>query len=294
MLAGASLLFSMKILKAEQRVKVLSALVEGVGINATCRMTGVAKNTVLKLLRDIGPVCSAYHDARVRNLTSKRVECDEVWSFCYAKQKNVPEEKRGEFGYGDVWTWTALDSDSKLIISYLVGLRDAGYAYEFMQDVASRLSNRVQLTTDGHKPYLEAVEGAFGIDVDYAMLQKIYGAERAGEARYSPAKCIGTKRAAITGNPNPDHISTSYVERSNLTLRLMNRRFTRLTLGFSKKIENHVHAIALFAFHYNFCKIHKTLRVTPAMEAGLTDHVWELGELVALLEANEKQAREAD
>lgn len=285
----------MKILKKEQRVKVLSGLVEGVGVNATCRMTGVAKNTVLKLLRDIGPVCVAHHDKTVRNLPSRRVECDEVWSFCYSKQKNVPEDKLGKFGYGDVWTWTALDANNKLIISYLAGLRDAGYAFEFMTDVASRLSNRVQLTTDGHKPYLEAVENAFGADIDYAMLVKIYGAEqRPGEARYSPAKCIGARRAGITGNPDPKHISTSYVERSNLTLRLMNRRFTRLTLGFSKKIENHVHAIALYAFHYNFCKIHKTLRVTPAMEAGLTDHVWELDELVAMLEDSEKRARESD
>jgi len=285
-------LFSMKILKREQRVKILSGLVEGVGINATCRMTGVAKNTVLKLLRDIGPVCASHHDKTVRNLSTKRVECDEVWSFCYSKQKNVPKEKRGKFGYGDVWTWTALDSNSKLIISYLVGLRDAGYAFEFMSDVASRLSNRVQLTTDGHRPYLEAVEDAFGSEIDYGMLTKIYGAERAGEARYSPAKCIGARRAEITGNPDPKYISTSYIERSNLTLRLMNRRFTRLTLGFSKKIGNHVHAIALYAFHYNFnfCKIHRTLRVTPAMEAGLTDHVWELEELVALLEDSEKRA----
>lgn len=273
---------------------MLSGLVEGVGVNATCRMTGVAKNTILKLLRDIGAVCASHHDKTVRNLSTKRVECDEVWSFCYAKQKNVPEEKRGKFGFGDVWTWTALDSNSKLIISYLVGLRDAGYAFEFMNDVASRLSNRVQLTTDGHKPYLQAIEDAFGADIDYAMLVKIYGAERADEARYSPAKCIGTRRAGIAGNPDPKFISTSYIERSNLTLRLMNRRFTRLTLGFSKKIENHVHAIALYAFHYNFCKIHKTLRVTPAMEAGLTDHVWELEELVAMLEESEKHARESD
>ncbi len=287
----ASILFSMKILKREQRVKILAALVEGVGINATCRMTDVAKNTVLKLLRDIGPVCTAHHNKTVRNLSTKRVECDEVWSFCYAKQKNVPEDKLGQFGYGDVWTWTALDSDSKLIVSYLAGLRDAGYAFEFMSDVASRLSNRVQLTTDGHKPYLEAVEDAFGADIDYAMLVKIYGAERAGEARYSPARCIGARQLGITGNPDPKHISTSNIERSNLTLRLMNRRFTRLTLGFSKKIENHIHAIALYAFHYNFCKIHKTLRVTPAMEAGLTDHVWELEELVAILEEKEKKQR---
>ena len=285
----ASILFSMKQLKTEQRVEILKGLVEGVGINATCRMTGFAKNTVLKLLRDIGPACDRYHNEHVRNLSTKRVQCDEIWSFVYAKQKNVPEEKRG-FGVGDIWTWTALDAGSKLMISYLVGLRDAGYAFEFMNDVASRLANRVQMTTDGHRPYLEAVEGSFGADIDYAMLVKIYGAERADEARYSPAKCIGTRRAGITGNPDPKHISTSYVERSNLTLRLMNRRFTRLTLGFSKKIENHIHAIALYAFHYNFCKIHSTLRVTPAMEAGLTDHVWEIEEIVALLQTKEKRA----
>jgi IS1 family transposase len=258
-------------------------------------MTGVAKNTVLKLLRDIGPVCATHHDKTVRNLSTKRVECDEVWSFVYSKAKNVPAEKRRHFGIGDVWTWTAIDATSKLLISYLVGLRDAGYAFHFMQDVASRLSNRVQLTTDAHKPYLEAVENTFGNDIDYAQLVKIYGTEQIkGETRYSPPKCLGARPRTITGNPDVEHISTSYIERSNLTLRLMNRRFTRLTLGFSKKIENHIHAIALFAFHYNFCKIHSTLRVTPAMEASLTDHVWELRELVAMLEAKEKQARESD
>jgi len=263
---------------------VLSAIVEGVGINATCRMTGVAKNTVLKLLRDVGVACDKYHNEHVRNLKSKRVQCDEVWSFVYAKQKNVPQNKR-TFGIGDVWTWTALDADSKLMISYLMGLRDAGYAFELMQDVASRLSNRVQLTTDGFRPYLEAVENTFGTEIDYAQLVKIYGSEQLiGETRYSPAKCLGARQTTIMGNPDEDHISTSYIERSNLTLRLMNRRFTRLTLGFSKKIENHIHALSLFALHYNFCKIHKTLRVTPAMEAGLTNHVWEIEEIINLLE----------
>jgi len=278
-------------LNTEQRVAILSAICEGVGINATCRMTGFAKNTVLKLLRDIGPACDSYHNEHVRNLKSKRVQCDEIWSFVYAKQKNVPEEKRA-FGVGDVWTWTALDADAKLIISYLVGLRDAGYAFEFMQDVASRLSNRVQMTTDGHRPYLEAVDGTFGIDVDYAhgidvdyaQLVKIYGSEQPiGETRYSPAKCLGARPHTITGNPDPKHISTSYIERQNLTLRLMNRRFTRLTLGFSKKIENHIHALALYAFHYNFCKIHKTLRCTPAMEAGVTGKLWEIRDIVGLI-----------
>jgi IS1 family transposase len=267
----------------ETRVKVISALVEGVGINATCRMTGAAKNTVLKLLREIGQACDKYHNEHVRNLKSKRVQADEIWSFVHAKAKNVPEEKRA-FGIGDVWTWTAIDADSKLLISYLVGLRDGGYAFEFMQDVASRLANRVQLTTDGHKAYLEAVEGVFGVDIDYAQLVKIYGSEQPiGETRYSPAKCLGARPTMITGNPDEDHISTSYVERSNLTLRLMNRRFTRLTLGFSKKIENHIHALALYAFHYNFCKIHKTLRCTPAMEASVTGKLWEISDIVGLI-----------
>lgn len=272
----------MKQLNTEQRVAILSAICEGVGINATCRMTGFAKNTVLKLLRDIGPTCDRYHNEHIRNLKSQRVQCDEIWSFVYAKQKNVPEEKRG-FGVGDVWTWTALDADSKLIISYLVGLRDAGYAFEFMQDVASRLSSRVQMTTDGHRPYLEAVEDSFRIDIDYAQLVKIYGSEQPiGETRYSPAKCLGARPATITGSPDTAHISTSYFERQNLTLRLMNRRFTRLTLGFSKKIENHVHALALYAFHYNFCKLHKTLRCTPAMEAGVTGKLWSIADIVKI------------
>jgi IS1 family transposase len=272
----------MKQLNTEQRIAILSAICEGVGINATCRMTGFAKNTVLKLLRDIGPACDRYHNENVRNLKSKRVQCDEIWSFVYAKQKNVPQEKRG-FGVGDVWTWTALDADSKLIISYLMGLRDAGYAFEFMQDVQSRLVNRVQLTTDGHKPYLEAVENTFGIDIDYAQLIKIYGTELMNETRYSPPKCLGAHPKTIMGNPDEKHISTSYIERQNLTLRLMNCRFTRLTSGFSKKIENHIHALALYAFHYNFCKIHKTLRCTPAMKAGVTKKLWEIRDIVGLI-----------
>ena len=271
-------------LDIETRVSILSALVEGVGINATSRMTGVSNNTVLKLLRDIGPACDRYHNEHVRNLKSKRVQADEVWSFVHAKDKNISEEQK-RFGVGSVWTWTALDADSKLLISYLVGLRDAGYAYEFMTDVASRLSNRVQLTTDGHRAYLDAVEGVFGLDVDYAQLVKIYGTEQlTGETRYSPPKCLGARPHAITGNPDEDHISTSYVERSNLTMRLMNRRFTRLTLGFSKKIENHIHALALYTFHYNFCKIHKTLRCTPAMAAGVSGKLWEISDIVRLID----------
>jgi IS1 family transposase len=273
----------MKQLNTNQRIEILKCLVEGVGINATCRMTGFAKNTVLKLLRDVGAACDAYHNEHVRNLKSRRVQADEIWSFVHAKAANVPQEKKS-FGVGDVWTWTALDADSKLLISYLVGLRDAGYAYEFMQDVASRLTTRVQLTTDGHKPYLSAVEDTFGTEIDYAQLVKIYGTEQMpAESRYSPPKCLGARPTAIMGNPEPKHISTSYVERSNLTMRLMNRRFTRLTLGFSKKVENHIHALALYAFHYNFCKIHKTLRCTPAMEAGVTTKLWEIKDIVGLL-----------
>jgi len=284
MLTRASILCSMNRLDIETRVSILSALVEGVGINATSRMTGVSNNTVLKLLRDIGPACDRYHNEHVRNLKSKRVQADEVWSFVHAKDKNISEEQK-RFGVGSVWTWTALDADSKLLISYLVGLRDAGYAYEFMTDVASRLSNRVQLTTDGHRAYLDAVEGVFGLDVDYAQLVKIYGTEQlTGETRYSPPKCLGARPHAITGNPDEDHISTSYVERSNLTMRLMNRRFTRLTLGFSKKIENHIHALALYTFHYNFCKIHKTLRCTPAMAAGVSGKLWEISDIVRLID----------
>jgi IS1 family transposase len=274
---------SMNKLSTADRVRVVAALVEGNSIRATVRMTGVAKNTIVKLLADLGTACGDYHDQHVRNVTARRIQCDEIWSFCYAKQKNVPMDLQGVFGVGDVWTWTALDADSKLIVSYMVGLRDGGYAMEFMRDVSERLANRVQLTTDGHKAYLNAVEEAFVGDVDYAQLIKIYGAERPGEARYSPAVCTGAKPTPIFGNPAARHISTSFVERQNLTMRMGMRRFTRLTNGFSKKIENHEAAIALHFMHYNFCRIHQTLRVTPAMQAGLANHIWELEELVALL-----------
>jgi IS1 family transposase len=270
-------------LSTADRVSVISALVEGCSIRATVRTTGVAKNTVVKLLVDLGNACSKYHDRNVRNIKSERIQCDEIWSFVYAKAKNVPDQHKGEFGYGDVWTWTAMDADSKLMVSYMVGLRDAGYAHEFMQDVAERLANRVQLTTDGHRAYLDAIEDAFVGDIDYAQLVKIYGAERPGEARYSPAVCTGAKPSPIIGNPDRAHISTSFVERQNLTMRMSMRRFTRLTNAFSKKIENHAAMVALHLMHYNFCRVHQTLRVTPAMEAGLADHVWELEELVALI-----------
>jgi IS1 family transposase len=219
----------------------------------------------------------------VRNLRVNHVRCDEIWQFVYAKQKNVTEEQM-KAGAGEVRTWTAIDADSKLIISYTIGDRGAGTAKLFMQDVAARIANRVQLTTDGHHVYVEAVEDAFGADIDYAMLQNIYGAPAEFETRYSPATCIGCKTAVVTGNPDPDHISTSFVERSNLSMRMGMRRFTRLTNGFSKKLENHGHMVALYFMHYNFCRVHKTLRVTPAMEAGLTNHVWTIEELIALLQ----------
>jgi IS1 family transposase len=252
-------------------------------------MTGVAKGTILTLLEDIGTACAEFHDRAVRNVRSRRVQCDEIWQFCYAKEKNVPAEKKGHFGYGDVWTWTAVDADTKLTIAYLVGKRDAGCAFEFMQDLAGRIANRVQLTTDGLRVYLEAVEGAFGCDIDYATLVKIYGKAQE-EVRYSPAVCLGATAAVITGHPDRSHISTSYVERTNLTMRMSMRRFTRLTNGFSKKVENLRHAVALYAVHYNFCRIHQTLRVTPAMEAGLTTRVWDVQDIVRLISDRASQA----
>lgn len=268
-----------------RRALVLKCLVEGNSLRATVRLTGVARMTIEKLLRDAGAACAAYQDRVLRNLTCKRAQADEIWSFCYAKKKNVTQkiaEQRPDAG--DVWTWTAIDADSKLVLSWLVGSRDAGAAYEFMQDVASRLSHRVQLTTDGHRPYLEAVDAAFGMDIDYATLQKIYGNDPNPEKRYSPAVCLGCKVDTVSGDPNPKHISTSYVERQNLTMRMHMRRFTRLTNDFSKKAENHAHAIALHFMYYNFVKIHQTLRVTPAMAAGVTDKVWEIEDVIALLD----------
>lgn len=254
-------------------------------------MLGVGKHTVLRLLEDAGCACAAYHDVMVRGLNSKRVQCDEIWAFVYAKQKNVTAEQM-EQGAGDVWTWTAIDADTKLIVSYMLGHRGLSVAKAFMQDVASRISTRVQITTDGHRVYAEAVEEAFGANVDYAMLVKIYGASNDNpESRYSPATCIGCRTGVLAGSPNPDHISTSFVERQNLSMRMGMRRFTRLTNGFSKKFENHAHQVALYFFHYNFCRIHKSLRVTPAMEAGLTDHVWTLEELVSLLPEKKPNAK---
>jgi IS1 family transposase len=264
-------------------VQVVSSLIEGNSINATCRMTGTAKNTVLKLLKEIGCACAAYHNANVRNLRVRRVQADEIWSFVYGKDKNLTLEQV-QSGLGSVWTWKAIDADTKLVISYTIGDRGADTAKSFMQDVASRVSNRIQLTTDGHRVYAEAVEDAFGADIDYAMLVKIYGASNENpESRYSPATCIGCRTGVLAGNPDPDHISTSFVERSNLSMRMGMRRFTRLTNGFSKKVENHGHMVALYFMHFNFCRVHKTLRVTPAMEAGITNHVWEVEELLTLM-----------
>jgi IS1 family transposase len=286
---------NMNRLSRERRAQVLRALVEGNSIRATCRITGTAKGTVLTLLADAGAACSEYQDAVLRNLPCKRLQCDEIWSFCHAKAKNVPEEHIGEFGYGDVWTWTAIDADTKLVPSWLVGTRDATAANAFMLDLAGRLRSRVQLTTDGHKPYLEAVEGAFGADIDYAMLIKLYGSDPESERRYSPATCIGAETRYVMGNPAPEHVSTSHAERQNLTMRMQMRRFTRLTNAFSKKVENLEHAVALHFMHYNFARSHQTLqkrdftKPTPAMAAGVTDHIWSIEEIVELIEARERR-----
>jgi IS1 family transposase len=277
-------------LNTAKRAQVIAALIEGNSINATCRMLGVGKHTVLRLLEDAGCACAVFHHENVRNLRVSRAQCDEVWSFIYAKQKNVTEEQMAE-GAGDCWTWTCIDADTKLIISYMLGDRGASTARDFMGDVASRITNRIQLTTDGHRVYAEAVEQAFGSEIDYAMLVKIYGASNESESRYSPATCIGCRTGVLAGNPDPKHISTSYVERQNLSMRMGMRRFTRLTNGFSKKFENHAHQVALYFFHYNFCRVHTTLRVTPAMEAGLTDHVWTLAEMCSLLPERKPNAR---
>jgi IS1 family transposase len=271
-------------LTRDQRIQIISLLCEGSSLRSITRITGVSLNTVTKLLIDTGAACQTFHDETVRNVASKRIQCDEIWSFTYAKQRNVETAKAPPDQAGDTWTWTALDADSKLIVSWLVGGRDAGYAHEFMQDVAARLSNRVQLTTDAHKAYLTAVEDAFGADVDYAMLVKLYGEAPSPAGRYSPAQCIGSKKAPVEGRPDAAHISTSYVERQNLTMRMHMRRFTRLTNAFSKKIENHASAVALHCTFYNFVRIHKALRCSPAMAAGVTTKLWDVKDIVALVE----------
>lgn len=273
--------FTVNRLPVEKRAAILGLLVEGNSLRATSRLADVSINTVTKLLVGLGEACAEYHDLNVHNVRSQRVQCDEIWCFVGAKAKNVTPEKQAQ-GWGDTWTWTALDADSKLCLSYRIGGRDGAIAFEFMQDLASRLANRVQLTTDGHRVYLNAVEDAFGSDIDYAMLVKIYGADSANDSRYSPAECIDCKPIAITGRPDPKHISTSFVERQNLTMRMGMRRFTRLTNGFSKKVQNHAAMVAIHFMHYNFARIHNTLRVTPAMAAGLADHVWSFEEIVLL------------
>lgn len=274
---------SMNKLTLKQRAQVLGALVEGNSIRATVRMTGAAKNTVAKLLADVGSACLDYQDQTLRNLTCERIQCDEIWSFCYAKDKNVPKDKQGQFGYGDVWTWTSLCADTKLVPCWLVGRRDADTANEFMLNLSGRLSHRVQLTTDGYKVYLNAVRKAFGgKGIDYAMLVKVYGPEQEGQKRYSPAPFVGASCRTVAGRPNKEHISTSFVERQNLTMRMSMRRFTRLTNAFSKKVENLQHAVSLHFMYYNFGRVHKTLGVTPAMAAGVADHVWTLEEIAGL------------
>ena len=268
-------------LSTAKRVQVVSALVEGVSINATCRMTGVAKHTVLNLLRDLGCVAAEFHHRNVRGLKVKRLQCDEIWAFVGAKKKNVTLEQKAQ-GWGDAWTWVGIDADTKLVVSYLIGDRGRDSAFAFILDRAERITGRPQLTTDALKVYPDAVEEVFGSNVDYAQLHKIYGALTEEDfRRYSPAKCIGCDMKTVMGDPDPVHVSTSYVERSNLTMRMSMRRFTRLTNAFSKRLDNHGHAVALYFLHYNFCRIHKTLRVTPAMEAGITDHVWSIAEILA-------------
>ncbi|MDO8629608.1 MAG: IS1 family transposase [Phycisphaerales bacterium] len=275
-------------LKTEKRVAIVRCLADGVSIRGTCRITGAAKNTVVKLLVELGQVCEAFHDRAVRGLRCHRIQCDEIWNFCYAKEENVPDELRGTFGYGDVWTWVALDAETKLTLSWTVGRRDAAFAEQFMLDVAGRVLNRVQLTTDGLRAYLDAVENAFGFEVDFTQLVKMYGdtKEPTSEGRYSPPKWNGSKKTPVLGLPDRAHISTSYIERQNLTMRMGMRRFTRLTNGFSKKLFNLECAVALHFVHYNFCRKHQTLGATPAVAAGLADHVWSIEELVGLLDSN--------
>ncbi len=275
---------SMNRLSIEKRTRILGALVEGMSIRATVRMTGHSKNTIAKLLVDVGRACAEYQDAVLTDLPCTELQCDEIWSFVGMKDKNVPEDKQGEFGYGDVWTFTAIDSDTKLVPSWLVGERTADCAWLFMHDLVSRLRARVQLTTDGYRPYISAVRDAFGDGIDFGVLVKYYGVAPGQDRRYSPAVCTGTDKRTVRGNPDPDKISTSYVERQNLTMRMYMRRFTRLTNAFSKKIENHEAAVALHFMYYNFSRKHQTLGTTPAIAAGITNHAWTIREIAELLE----------
>ncbi|MGR3514315.1 MAG: IS1 family transposase [Paracoccaceae bacterium] len=280
----------MRKLDNKTRSLIIRLLVEGNSIRATSRIADVSKNTVTKLLIDAGKACAGYHDKHVRGIEAERIQCDEIWSFTYAKERNVEKAKAAPEQSGDTWTWTALDSDSKLIVTYMVGTRDSTSATIFMRDLQERLANRVQLTADGHKAYLNAVEDTFGDDVDFAQLVKQYGeptGQKGHERKYSPSVCTGAKKKTVTGSPDPEHISTSHVERQNLTMRMHMRRFTRLTNAFSKKIENHAYAVALHFMFYNFCRIHQTLKVTPAMAAGITDRLWDIEDLVQLVEDRE-------
>jgi IS1 family transposase len=274
----------MNLLDNKKRIQIVAALVEGNSIRATSRMAGVSQNTIFKLLVDLGFACADFQDKAFRNLSCKKIQCDEIWSFIGAKAKNATQEQKELLSWGDIWTWVSMDAETKLVPCWLVGPRNTDAAMEFIHDLKSRLANRVQLTTDGHRPYLEAVESAFGSEIDYAMLVKIYGAtSKKEQTRYSPAECIGCEKHWIAGNPKGKDISTSYIERQNLTMRMSMRRFTRLTNGFSKKIENHAHAIALHYMYYNFVRIHKSLRCTPAMAAGVTSRLWDIEDIVNLL-----------
>jgi IS1 family transposase len=283
---------SMNKLTSAKRAQIIGMMVEGVSIRAISRMTNASKNTIVKLLADTGQACLEYQDKALRNLACKRIQADEIWSFVYSKQKNVPEEKRDQFGYGDVWTWTAIDADSKLIVSWYLGKRDAEAAFQFMTDLASRLTARVQLSTDGHHAYLNAADAAFDREIDYAMLVKQYGTAPEVEKRYSPPVCLGAEKTELRGRPDPEYISTSYVERQNLSMRMGMRRFTRLTNAFSKKLANHMHALSIYFMHYNFVRIHQTLRVTPAMAAGVTERLWDFNEMVAVVDEWEGKNQE--
>ena len=272
-------------LDTAKRTQIIAMLCEGSSMNSIARVVDVSPNTVAKLLEEAGRACEAFHDREVRNVQSRRVQCDEVWSFIHSKQKNVATAKAAPAEAGDCWTWTALDADTKLIIAYDCGGRDAEYANAFMQDVADRLATRVQLTTDGHAPYLEAVEGAFGADIDYAMLIKHYGEPVGALGRYSPGECKGAEQRRVEGRPDKAHVSTSYVERQNLNFRMGMRRFTRLTNAFSKKLEPHYWMVCLYTVFHNYVRMHKTLRCTPAMAAGLSKTLWSVADLVAMIDA---------
>jgi IS1 family transposase len=279
-----------------KRAQIISALTEGSSVRATAQMADCSQNTVFKLIVDVGTACAIYQDRVLRGLPCKRIQCDELWSFCHAEKKNVPAEKKGQFGYGDVWLWMAVCADTKIVPCWHIGRRDADAANEFMADLAGRLRDRVQLTTDGHKAYLEAVQRAFGADVDYAMLVKLCGeapdgSKSSAERKYSPAQCTGCRESAVTGKPDKDHVSTSYVERQNFTMRISMRRLTRLINAFSKKVENLAYSTALHYMHYNFVRVHRTLRVTPAMAAGVTHRLWSVEDILAVADQHEEEQK---